>query len=137
MWQTFLERLGGNLPTKLVSLFIGVLLWIVVLGSQSFEVTKEVPLEVIPPRDLAVAVELPDRIGFRLAGPKAFVRAVLDRREPFTRFELRRVLGHQVVRSDAGRHGRRSQQPERHRSRVRLAHQPRDERRLVQPIDQP
>ena len=37
--------LTSNLATKLISLAIAIVLWIVVLGSRNVEVTKEIPLE--------------------------------------------------------------------------------------------
>src|SRR6185295_11736789 len=48
----------------------------------------EIPLEVITPADIVPSNEIPDRIAFRLSGPKAFLRAVLDRREEPIRVNL-------------------------------------------------
>lgn len=80
--------LTANIGTKLISVIIAVVLWFIVLGSRNVEVTKEIPLEVITPADLVPANEVPDRIAFRLSGPKAFLRAVLDRREEPIRVNL-------------------------------------------------
>src|SRR5689334_22531141 len=80
--------LTSNLATKLISLAIAIVLWIVVLGSRNVEVTKEIPLEVITPADIVPSNDIPDRIAFRLSGPKAFLRAVLDRREEPIRVNL-------------------------------------------------
>lgn len=80
--------LTSNLGTKLISVAIAVVLWMIVLGSRNVEATKEVPLEIITPTDLVPANEVPDRIAFRLSGPKAFLRAVLDRKEEPIRVNL-------------------------------------------------
>ncbi len=82
------EVLMTNLGTKLVSLLVAVILWIVVLGSRNVEVSKEVPLEILTPPELVVANEMPERLTFRLSGPKAFLRSVIDRREDPIRVNL-------------------------------------------------
>lgn len=80
--------LSTNAGTKIISVIIAMVLWVVVLGSRNVEVTKEVPLEIITPADLVPANEVPEKIAFRLAGPKAFLRAILDRREDPIRVNL-------------------------------------------------
>lgn len=89
---SFFDRLvatsSANLGTKLISVIIAVVLWGVVLGSRNVEVTKEIPLEIIAPADIVAANEIPDRIAFRLSGPKAFLRSILDRREDPIRVNL-------------------------------------------------
>lgn len=88
-WQEQLkDSLLSNLGTKLVSLVIAVVLWVVVLGSRNVEVSKEVPLEILTPPELVVANEMPERLTFRISGPKAFLRSVLDRREEPIRVNL-------------------------------------------------
>ena len=77
-----------NLGTKIVSVIVAVLLWGIVLGSRNVEVTKEIPLEIITPPDIVTSNEIPDKIAFRLAGPKAFLRSILDRREEPIRVNL-------------------------------------------------
>lgn len=77
IWDAFTH----NLPLKLFSVLIALILWVVVLGSRDVEVSKEVPLEVLTSPELVIANEVPEKITFRLSGPKAFLRAVLDRRE--------------------------------------------------------
>jgi YbbR domain-containing protein len=80
--------LSTNFGTKMISVIIAIVLWVVVLGSRNVEVTKEIPLEVITPADIVPANEIPEKIAFRLAGPKAFLRAILDRREDPIRVNL-------------------------------------------------
>jgi YbbR domain-containing protein len=92
MRSSFLDRffdiISVNIGTKIISVVIAVLLWGVVLGSRNVEATKDVSLEVITPPELVVSNELPDKISFRLTGPKAFLRAVLDRHEDPIRVNL-------------------------------------------------
>lgn len=76
IWTFFTVNIG----TKLVSVIVAVVLWVVVMGSRTVEVTKEVPIEVIAPADLVPSNDLPDRVAFRLSGPKALLSAILDRR---------------------------------------------------------
>lgn len=78
----------ANAPLKVLSLLIAVVLWFVVLGSRNVEITKDVPLEVVTPPDLVVANDVPDRVSFRLSGPKAFLRNILNRKEPPIRVNL-------------------------------------------------
>ena len=80
--------LTANFGTKLISVVIAIVLWFVVLGSRNVEATKDIPLEVVTPSELVVSNDLPDKISFRLSGPKAFLRSVLDRREEPVRVNL-------------------------------------------------
>ena len=84
----FLSVFTTNLGTKLISVIIAVVLWVIVLGSRNVEVTKEVPLEVITPAELVPANDVPEKIAFRLSGPKAFLRTILDRHEEPIRVNL-------------------------------------------------
>jgi YbbR domain-containing protein len=80
--------IAHNFGTKVISVVIAIVLWVVVLGSRNVEVTKEIPLEIITSGELTAANDVPEKIAFRLAGPKAFLRAVLDRREDPIRVNL-------------------------------------------------
>ena len=87
-----LDRLWGlfavNWVTKLVSILVAVVIWGVVLGSRVVEVTKEIAVEVVTAPDVIPANEIPDKVQFRLAGPKAFLRTIIDRREDPIRINL-------------------------------------------------
>jgi YbbR domain-containing protein len=82
------NALTSNLGTKLISVAIAVVLWMIVLGSRNVDSTKEIPLEIITPADIVASNEIPDRVAFRLSGPKAFLRAVVDRKEEPIRVNL-------------------------------------------------
>ena len=84
LWGIVLDHLG----MKLISVGIAIVLWGIVLGSRNVEVTKEIPLEVLTSPDVVSSNEIPDRISFRLSGPKAFLRSILDRREDPIRVNL-------------------------------------------------
>jgi len=86
--ERFFDAFRANVGVKLVSLAIAIVLWSVVLGSRNVEVTKEIPLEVVTPADLVPANDIPSHIAFRLSGPKAFLRTILDRREDPIRVNL-------------------------------------------------
>lgn len=83
-----LNKYFANASLKVVSLIIAVVLWFVVLGSRNAEVTKEIPIEIITPTDLVVANDVPDKVAFRLSGPKAFLRNILNRKEEPIRVNL-------------------------------------------------
>jgi YbbR domain-containing protein len=75
------SNLVSNLGAKIIALVIAVVLWGVVLGSRKDEVVKEVPLEIMTSPNIVVGNEVPAKVAFRLSGPKAFLRAILDRPE--------------------------------------------------------
>ena len=66
---------------KLISILIGITLWVVVFGSRTIEITKEVPFEVEMSDNQILVDPVPDKVLFRLAGPKAFLRTVTNRIE--------------------------------------------------------
>jgi YbbR domain-containing protein len=76
-----IATIRSNLGLKLLSLGIAILLWFIVLGTRNVEVTKEIPIELITPADLVVSNEIPDKVSFRLSGPKAFLRTIINRKE--------------------------------------------------------
>lgn len=67
-----------NLHWKILSLFVAFGIWFVVMSSNSIEITKEVTLELDLPSGLIVANEVPDRVTFRLAGSKFFLRTLAN-----------------------------------------------------------
>ncbi len=91
MFEALRDNLTTNLVTKIVSLLIAVVLWFVVLGSRNAEVSKEIPLQIVTSEKVVPANDLPDRIAFKLSGPKAFLRTILDRRESPIRVDLTRA----------------------------------------------
>jgi YbbR domain-containing protein len=88
LFDQLLNLVTSNPGTKIISVIIAIVLWIIVLGSRNVEVTKEIPVEVITPADVVAGNDIPEKIAFRLSGPKAFLRAVLDRREDPIRVNL-------------------------------------------------
>jgi YbbR domain-containing protein len=67
-----------NLPWKLLSLLVAFGIWFVVMSSNSIEITKEVNLDIEVPSGLTIANEVPDRVSFRLAGSKFFLRTLAN-----------------------------------------------------------
>ncbi len=89
MWWDWVKRIfSDNIGLKIVSIVIAGILWAVVLGSRNIEVTKEIPIEIITPSDMVPSNEVTTRVGFRLAGPQAFLRVILDRRESPIKVDL-------------------------------------------------
>lgn len=70
-----------NLTLKVISILVAAVLWILVLGSRQVEIVKELSLEMVPPQNLVLVSDLPEKIAFKLSGPKAFLRTINDRRE--------------------------------------------------------
>lgn len=79
---------SGNSGAKIVSVIVAVVLWVVVLGSRAVEVSKEIPLVITTPTDLVISNDVPEKVTFKLSGPKAFLRAILDRPEDPIRVNL-------------------------------------------------
>jgi YbbR domain-containing protein len=67
-----------NIAWKFLSLFVAFGIWFVVMSSNSIEITKEIALELDLPSGLVVANEVPDRVSFRLAGSKFFLRTLAN-----------------------------------------------------------
>lgn len=88
MVERFLAFMSSNLGTKVISVIIAAVIWIIVLGTRVVEAIKEVPIEVITSAEVMPANDIPDKVAYRLSGPKAFLRAVLDRREKPIRVNL-------------------------------------------------
>lgn len=78
----------NNIAVKAISVVIAIILWSVVLGSRNVEAVKEVPIEILTSSDVVPGNDPPDRVSFKLAGPKAFLRAIMDRREDPIRVNL-------------------------------------------------
>jgi hypothetical protein len=71
--------LAYNFALKAVSVLVAMVIWLIVIGSRKVELTKEVPLQILKAADVVIANEIPDRVTFRLSGPKAFLRGLVDR----------------------------------------------------------
>lgn len=87
-FQKAWQAVSNNLGTKAISVIVALVLWVVVLGSRNVEVVKEVPLELITPTELVAGNDVPEKIAFRLSGPKAFLRSLLDRQDEPIRVNL-------------------------------------------------
>ncbi len=78
-----------NLGLKLLAILIAVTLWAVVFGTKTIEITKEVPFEISTGDDQSVEEAVPEKIAFRLSGPKAFLRSITNRVEEPIRVNLK------------------------------------------------
>src|SRR5688572_29974863 len=73
--QSVVNKLQFQFGLKIVSVALALMLWVVVMGSKTIEITKEVPVEVELGGDLILSEPPPERVVYRLVGPKAFLRA--------------------------------------------------------------
>ena len=80
-----------NLGLKFLAVLISMTLWAVVFGTKTIEITKDVPFEVSTSDDQSVEDVLPDKITFRLSGPKAFLRSITNRIEEPIRVNLKEM----------------------------------------------
>lgn len=69
----------NNLGLKLLSIFLAILLWAVVLGEQKVEVSIDLPYEMPIPAGLVVVNDPPDALEVQLRGPRTLVRSVVPR----------------------------------------------------------
>ncbi|MDF1536606.1 MAG: CdaR family protein [bacterium] len=75
-----LSVIGRNLPLKLLSLFLAILLWSVVSrgrGGEMMEISVGIPVELhnLPP-DLEVMRDLVERVNVRFTGPRRIVSGI-------------------------------------------------------------
>jgi len=75
LWNLLRYQFG----LKVTSFMVAATLWVVVFGSRTIEVTKEIPFEAVTGEDQILVDPIPEKIVFRLAGPKAFLRSVTNR----------------------------------------------------------
>jgi YbbR domain-containing protein len=66
---------------KIMSLLAAITLWILVFGSRTIEISKEIPFEVALAEDQILVDPVPEKVVFRISGPKAFLRSVTNRLE--------------------------------------------------------
>ena len=82
-FRTLFNFVRYNFLLKLTSIAIAATLWIVVFGSRTIEITKEVPFEVQLTDDQVLVDTVPEKIQFRLVAPKAFLRNLSAIRKTF------------------------------------------------------
>ncbi len=78
-----------NLGLKFLAVVLSITLWTVVFGTKTIEITKEVPFEISTGDDQSVEESVPEKIIFRLSGPKAFLRSIMNRIEDPIRVNLK------------------------------------------------
>jgi len=66
---------------KFISLFFAIFLWVYVLNSEKVRFEKTVALDYILPEDMIFAQRPPIEVSFMIEGPRAFVRAVMEKDE--------------------------------------------------------
>jgi YbbR domain-containing protein len=76
---------------KVISALIAIGLWVVVFGSRTIEITKEVPFEVVMSEDQILVDPVPEKITFRVTGPKAFLRSITNRIEDPIRANIKEL----------------------------------------------
>jgi len=81
MVNKFSNLFFDNFATKLASVFIALVLWIIVLFSRSVDISKDIPIQIVTAPEVVVANDIPDRLTFQLSGPKIFLRVVQERAE--------------------------------------------------------
>ena len=72
-----------NLGLKLLSVFLAIFLWVVVLGEQKVDVTLNVPLMLNISTALTLVSDLPDSLEVHLRGPKTLVTSLAPREVTF------------------------------------------------------
>ncbi len=85
LWNLIRHQFG----LKVVSFLIASSLWVVVFGSRTIEITKEIPFEAVVGEDQILVDPVPEKIIFRLTGPKAFLRSITNRIDDPIRANLR------------------------------------------------
>lgn|GEM_PF-5365563 len=83
------SALKANTGIRVLSLIIGLCLWLLVIGSRREHASKEVPFSVTVPEGFMVSSEVPPTVSFNLHGPKFFLRTLLARNEKPIEIDLR------------------------------------------------
>jgi YbbR domain-containing protein len=97
--QSVLGVLSNQIQLKAISVFLALLLWFVVLGSRTSDITREVPIEYTVAKGTVFAELPPDRLVVRVQGPKAFLRGVASRLEEPLVINLKdRRVGNHLLR---------------------------------------
>jgi YbbR domain-containing protein len=86
-----------NLGLKLLSLFLAVLLWAVVLGEQKVEVTVNVPLDLNVPPGLFLVNDPTDTLEVHLWGPKTLVTSLTPREITMGELPVKLVEGENII----------------------------------------
>jgi YbbR domain-containing protein len=86
-----------NLGLKLLSLFLAVFLWAVVLGEQKVEVTVNEPLDFDIPQNLFLANDPVDTVEVRLRGPKTLVTSLTAREVTMSQPPVALVEGENTI----------------------------------------
>ncbi len=80
-FQSIFSAVSHQIQLKCISVVLAFLLWFVVLGSRTSDLTREVPIEYTLSPGTVFAENPPDRLVVRVQGPKAFLRSVGSRLE--------------------------------------------------------
>ena len=86
-----------NLGLKLLSVFLAILLWVVVLGEQKVDVTMNVPLTLKLPTALMLVNDLPESLEVHLRGPKTLVTSLAPREVTFSEPPGKLAEGENVI----------------------------------------
>jgi YbbR domain-containing protein len=86
-----------NSGLKLLSLFLAVLLWVVVLGEQKVDVTVNVPLNFDLPQNLFLVNFPTDALEVHLRGPKTLVTSATPREITFGGLPKKLVEGENII----------------------------------------
>lgn len=86
-----------NLGLKLLSLFLAVFLWAVVLGEQKVEVTVSIPLEFNLPPNLVLVNDPPDSLEVHLRGPKTLATSLATREVVLNNIPRKFTEGENVI----------------------------------------
>ena len=85
LYRAFTQNIG----TKLISVIVAVVLWVVVFNSWEVEVTQKVPLKIVAPAGYMVETETPEEVSVRLVGPQSFLRSIIDQPQEPIRIEVK------------------------------------------------
>jgi YbbR domain-containing protein len=76
-----MRSLLHDLPLKLLSLAIAVILWIVIVGDPEMMTSVSAPIQYTNlPRDLEIASEIPESVHLEIRGPASKLASVLEER---------------------------------------------------------
>lgn len=73
------NKFKGHGLIALVAFLISIMLWIAVVGGEKIETSKRAKLNYVIPKGLVISNQAPIEINFRVSGPRAFLKDVLEK----------------------------------------------------------
>jgi len=76
--KKILYSLSKDLTTKIIALFIAIILWLIVIGSKNVELSRFVSVSYSLSSDLIISNQVPEKVQIRFLGPRSVLRDLIN-----------------------------------------------------------